>query len=419
MTAMTLKTLAHGCALAMLLLAPVLARAADDEKPPDPTVADASKGGFTIKSGNNSLTFGTYLQVLVRAEDKELWDADLTGSGDGLEDPTSYGFDIPRLRLSVKGTMWKPWLKYNFSYELSRTSGESSSKVKDAYLEFAAKPMATVRLGQFKVPFSLQQITGDQYTQAPERAITDFFAPARDMGAMLIGVTGSKRFGYNVGLFNGSGESNRQDDESLMYAARVWFDPFGEYLLREGAVDHPEKNIFHVGVAMRGGEVMRGPSTAGVFEDPDDQTAYNLELAWKFRSLFATAEYYTQTTEFANPTVGPDIDSDGYHVQGSWATLSDRLEFGVRYATIDPDNDINDDAITEIKGLVSWYWKGHNLKVYSDFGTIEYEANAPATFNGFTARGRPETATTAGRLASAANQTVSDKQIRIQFQLNY
>ncbi len=418
MTATTLKTVARGCALAGLVLGCGFARA-DEPKPPDATSVDASKGGYTIKSGDNSVTFSYFVQLRALYDDREQWDADLAGSGDGVEDGGVASFDIPRARFTLRGTMWKPWLKYALSYELSRTSGENSSKVKDAYLEFAAKPMATFRIGQYKVPFGLQEITGDQYQQFVERSITNTFDPSRDMGIALLGITGSKRFGYQVGLFNGSGESNRQDDESLMYAARIWFDPLGEYVLREGALENPEKNILHVGVAMRGGEVMRGLSSVGVFEDPNDQTAYAFELAWKLKRFFATGEYFLQTTEFANPVAGPDVDADGFHVQGGWMVLPERFEIGLRYATIDPNNDLDDDSITETRGMVGWYFKGHNLKIHADFGQVEYEANAPATFNGFVARGPSASATVPGRLPAADGQSVSDKQVRVQFQLNF
>lgn len=417
----TLKTMVGCSALAALLLTPTAALAAEEEKPS--TSVDASKGGITFKSGDNSLTFGAFAQLRALYEDKEQWDGDTDGGGDGIEDGGALSFDIPRVRLTMRGTMWKPWLKYTFSYEMSRTSGESSSKLKDAYLEFAAKPLATLRVGQFKVPFGLQELTGDQYQQFVERAITNTFDPSREMGITLQGVTGTKLFGYQVGLFNGSGESIRQEDDTQMYAARIWFDPLGEYVLREGSNENPEGNIFHVGLATRGGEIMRGNGErSGVVEDPDDQTAYGLELAWKLRRFFATAEYFLQTTEFANPTVAPDVDAEGFHVQGGFMAVPDRLELGLRYASIDPNTDLDADKITETRGLVAWFFKGHNLKIQTDFGQIEYDANAPATFNTFTARGKVAAggdSPVAGRLPAATGQSVSDRQIRIQVQLNF
>lgn len=417
MTARTLDKFLGACALAALLV-PVPALAADGDKPA--TSVDASKGGFTIKSGDNSLTFGAYGQLRAQIDDREQWDGDTSGAGDGLEDGTALSFDVAKIRLSIRGTMYKSWLKYTFAYELARTSGESSTKVKDAYFDFAAQPLATFRVGQFKVPFSLQELTGDQYQQYVDRAITNAFSPARDTGVMLHGLTETKLFGYQVGLFNGSGESTRQEDDSLMYAGRVWFDPLGEYVLREGTNENPEQNVFHVGLGIRGGEIMKGNGgRTGIVESPDNQTAYNLELAWKLRSFFATGEYFRQTTEFANPALAPDADAEGFHVQGGWMVVPERFELGLRYASVDPNTDVDADTFNELRGIANWFFKGHNLKIQADLGQLRYDADAPATFNGVTARGANASPTAAGRLAAAGGEKLSDLQARVQFQLNF
>lgn len=408
MTNLSMK-LKAALAVATLAVAPVLA--AEEEKPQ--TSVDAAKGGFTVKSGDNSLTFGAYVQGRVLAEDRELGDVDPAGSaGAGIEDGWSPSFDVARIRLSLRGTMFTPWLKYNVSYELGRTAGENASKIKDAYLEVAANPAASFRLGQYKTPFSLQELVGDQYGQFVDRSITNVFAAGRDTGLMLLGTTENKKFGYQAGLFNGSGESTRQDDQDLMYVARVWFDPFGEFALREGAIDAPEGNRFHVGLGYRGGEAARGGDTftsAGtpvrIFEDADDQTAVNLELAWKWQRFYATGEYFDQTSGRENPPPAlPDVDSDGWHVQAGFMAVPEKLELGLRYATVDSDNDLDDDAITEARVGLNWYWKSHNLKLQSDLGQVEFEANAPG-------RG--------ARLPEATGQSVKDTQFRVQFQLNF
>ena len=375
---------------------------------------DLSKGGPTFQSGNNSLTIGARVQLRYTADDREEFDADLVGEGDGEEDGLSHSFDIARMRVGFKGGMWKPWLKYEFQFEFNRTSGDSSSKVKDAYLEFDRAKLATLRVGQFKTPFSLQELISSGRQQFVDRAITNLkFAPARDTGVMLTGVTDEKFFGYAAGIFNGSGESRAQDDEGLLYVGRVWFDPLGEYKLAESALDHPEEPILHFGLGLRTGEVTRGLSSVGVFEEPNDETAYNLEFAYRQKWFSATAEYFGMSDEQENPTSADDVDSNGWHAQVGFMVVPKKFELGLRYAAIEPDESVDDADVTETRLVAGYYWQGHNLKLQGDVGQVELGENFD-TVSPIVGRGLP---LLIGRLVTG--EELTDRVVRVQVQLAF
>jgi hypothetical protein len=194
-----------------------------------------------------------------------------------------------------------------------------------------------------------------------------------------MGLTERKRFGYAVAVGNGSGESKSQDDQGLMLVGRAWWEPFGEYKLGEGTLDAPDKSLLHVGAGYRTGEPGRGYKPGGAWEDPNNQDAWNLEFAWKWKRWYATAEYFGQTTEAKNAATatGPDVDSDGWHLQGAFAAIPQKLEFGARYAVVDGDTDRSDGEVTETRALVNYYWWGHNLKLQFDVGMLDFQANAP------------------------------------------
>lgn len=407
--------------LALLLVGGSVASWAADapaEAKPETTV-DASKG-LTFKSGDNSVTFGAYIQPRLIVDDRDNFDADKASvpptpnpSGYGQADGIVTSFEVARARLSMKGTMWKSWVKYNVSYELSRSGGSRNGGLKDGYIEFAKAPLASVRFGQFKVPFSLQELTADTGQMFVDRAITNVFAPARDAGLMLLGITESKLFGYSVGFFNGAGENNPQNNEAVMYAARVWFDPMGEYKLNEGTSDAPAKNLFHVGLGYRGGKYQKGLNLPTTFENPDNEDAANLELAWKFKRFFATGEYFAQTRNFDNPTAAPDVKSDGWHAEFG-VGLPKNLEIGLRYAEVTIDKDTPDTSVTEARAVLNWYLKGHNLKLQLDAGQLTYGANVPATAS--------DALNSIKNLVRGARLTPgdwSDMQYRLQAQINF
>jgi hypothetical protein len=334
---------------------------------------DASRGGITISSGVNSLTIGARLQVRWTVDDRENADFDTVGSGGGEPDGVSSQFDVPRMRISFSGGVFRPWLRYGFQYEFSRTSGQNASKIKDAVIEIRPTGLPfRVGAGQFKVPFGLQQLTSSGRLQFVDRAITDNkFNPGRDMGVMLSG-SAPRRFGYDIGLFNGSGESNRQNTRAHLWVARAYFQPLGAYALSEGAADAPEGPLFHVGAGARGGKQIRGLTPPGVFENADDQRAANVEVAFKATRVFATAEAFWMRDEQENPTPGPTIHSRGFHAQGGYMLVPRRLEIGLLHARITPDDDQDDADVSESRVVFNHYWHVHNLKLQADVGRVSY-----------------------------------------------
>jgi phosphate-selective porin len=199
-----------GLFLSIALVTSVMA--ADDEPKPE-TSTDASQGFVTFKSGDNALTLGAWGQFRATIDDKEEYDADTAGSGLGQEDGTSVAFSVHKLRPYLLGTVYKPWLRYKFEFELGplktdATSNVNNARLTDAYVEFASMPAATFRVGQYKVPFGLQELTADTRQEFVDRSIANAkFAVSRDIGVMLYGQAWEKKFGYQVGVFNGSGRT--------------------------------------------------------------------------------------------------------------------------------------------------------------------------------------------------------------------
>ena len=311
-----------GAASASTAQAPATTPATPAAAPDKPsTRVDASKGGLTVRHGDNVLTFGAYVQMRAVFDDRELYDADAKGTlGYGEEDGVLPSFDVTRVRLAMRGTMFRPWVRYMVSLEGSRTSGESDSKIKDAYLELGSD-RAAVRAGQYKVPFGMQTLTSDVSQGFVERSIAaTTFAPDRDTGMIATGLGKGRKLGWSLGAFNGSGEGRRQNNESLLWSARAWYDPLGEYRLAEGAVDGPPKSIVHLGLALRGGDLTRG-GRPGVVQDADSETAVGLELGWRRKRAWANGEGYWQRSEVENPTSGPDVEARGLIVQGGFLVL--------------------------------------------------------------------------------------------------
>jgi phosphate-selective porin len=389
--------------------------AAQTPSQPDDTQVDASRGGVTISSGVNSLTIGARAQFRWTVESREGFDGDEAGEGVGHEDGPQSEFDVPRLRVSLSGGAFRPWLRYLFQFDFSRTGGAEDSKIKDAILEI--RPVGRsyrIMVGQFKAPFGLQQITSSGRLQFVDRAITDAkFSPGREMGAMFGGTTLSRKVGYEFGVFNGSGESTPQNNQSHLWAGRVFFEPWGPYLPAEGSSDAGEGAILHVGAGVRGGKQIRGRTAPLVTESVDNQSAWNVELVYKHPRFYSTAEYFWMTDEQENPNPGPNLDSRGFHLQASYMALPKVVEAGILWAEIRGDTDIDDAQVNELRGVLNYYFQAHNLKLQADIGRLAYGGN----FSSLSVRARLGLPLPGDRLVS--NEALSDVQLRVQLQLAF
>ncbi len=135
------------------------------------------------------------------------------------------GFLVRRARPIVEGTFFR-----DFDFLLVPDFGGTTAQIFDAYLNYRLCPEAQLRVGKFKSPVGLEQLTVDVETLFNERALPTALTPNRDLGVQLHGELLGGRVSYAAGLFNGSGDArnstNLDTDDTKEFAGRVFFQPF-------------------------------------------------------------------------------------------------------------------------------------------------------------------------------------------------
>jgi hypothetical protein len=294
-------------------------------------------------------------------------------------------FSIPRARLRLDGYAFAPWLKYKVQYDFTgRAYATASSLVipdtggtfslstrtgpdlRDLYFDVTRNPWASVRLGQFKAPFGIQELTSSGDQEFVDRSIVSLlFAPSREVGTMLWGTSFEKKFGYEAGVFNGNGRNAVvNDNDKLMYVARVHWDPAGEYKLSESSVDHPDKVNWTIGASY----LLNSIDAAGDLDIQSGEVFFGL----KYKRLFLLANGYARTLE----TTTGETDQDGYLAQVGCFFVPRKLEVAFRWARLDSDTDLDDNEQTEERVALGWFFSKHDLKFQADYGRIENEASA-------------------------------------------
>ena len=143
---------------------------------------------------------------------------------------------IRRAKLKFEGWFYKPWLTYEVQ---TNWPGISSANLAN-YLEDAninwdvtkGKKQFMVKLGQYKVPFGLQELVSSGSQQLVDRSlVSNSYFRGRDTGVSVWGVLGNNKLEYRAGLFNGNGLTrSANDNDKFQYNARVQFHPNGDGL---------------------------------------------------------------------------------------------------------------------------------------------------------------------------------------------
>lgn len=212
----------------------------------------------TIESGDVKLKLLGRVQTQFSTTSVD--EGDLIAAGRSPAAIPSSMFETRRIRLGAE-VEYEKWLVGKIEAEL----GMARLQIRDAFLNMAFSPKAQLRVGQFKKPFSMLQLTSSSAWPVIERgvrirgladalALGDSLAGGTralsrfqgtvlpgeqqelleiqgyqsfDLGASLHGSLGA--FGYHAGVFNGAGSDRPDDTDGKSWAARVTYK-FGKQL---------------------------------------------------------------------------------------------------------------------------------------------------------------------------------------------
>jgi phosphate-selective porin OprO and OprP len=242
----------------------------------------------------------------------------------GLVGDADISTEFRRARLYTSGEINEGASLY---YILQMDFAGGDYKFTDTYLGMRDIPyVGSVQLGQMYEPFSLEQLTSDNYVTLPERAAPiEAFSPARNVGILVQNTLFKERMTYAFGVF-ADDENDKADGDAFEsnghVTARVtglpWYDE-----------ESGGRRYLHVGM---GGSVMdlkdemvryrTRPEShlAPRYVDTGNisaETAHvgNLEALLSYESFSLQAEYF-QTWLDSSGMSGPDFN--GFYVMGTW-----------------------------------------------------------------------------------------------------
>ncbi len=215
--------------------------------------------------------------------------------------PVDDDFDIRRARLFLTGRVYEHFV-YKIEAELE---GSSSNRLIDAYVNFDCFPWIQLQAGQFKEPFSLEQLISDKYLIFNERSFGYYLTPGRDVGFMIHGSVLGGALQYGAGIFNGDGRDatrrGQKDDKEV--TGRLVVRPFqlgGPDLLRGlqigGSCSYARLDTSDFNFKIRTPArtqffTVQSRAKFHITQEVDTLQRYGAELAYTCGPLLAMGEY--------------------------------------------------------------------------------------------------------------------------------
>jgi hypothetical protein len=360
-------------ALCLSALMPLAALAQHEEDTENGIVSLAGREGFTIASKKGDFVFKPYLLVQTSAN-FNWYDDEGLDKAYNQDNVANSGFAIP---YAVLGFTGKAFGKVSFNLSLN-AAATGAALLQQAWFDVELKKQFSIRVGKFKTPFSHAYLTTLGETLMPSlplsltapvilpyslNAVTPNIGTGFDLGVEVHGLLADK-FGYEVGLFNGTGISVNtagktfSDDwhiPSLLYAGRFTYMPKGVMPSTQGNPNRLNED-----------KLMLGVSTSLNVESENESTndyRAGLEFAMLKRKLYLGAEMYYMHVGF---TKRQKIDR-GYHylggyVQGGYFVTS-RLQATARYDFFNR-NGMDTNGFMNMPAVgVNYFFKGCNLKL--------------------------------------------------------
>jgi phosphate-selective porin len=248
-------------------------------------------------------------------------------------DANADDFDFGRARLGAQGKLLRN-LQYKVEGDFVATH-----TWKDVFLDVNRFKSAKVKIGKFKIPFCMEQLTRRSALDFVDRSRTARdLAPARDLGAVLHGRILAGVVGYQAGAFQHDGENSEAKTRvrgTHAYAARVTVEPAKE---------------LHLGAAIMTSDVPEGLNSLKEKGAPrafvrGRRLRFGAELSWEPGPFAVKSEWIrvneAREGQSVQETDLPERIARGAYLTGTWR-ISQPIQVAmryeqVRYGTANPD----------------------------------------------------------------------------------
>ncbi|MCH5177318.1 MAG: porin [Prevotellaceae bacterium] len=363
-----------------LLLPMALSAQQEEEDTENGIVSVGGKQGFTLSSEKGDFVFKPYALIQTTAN-FNYYDDEGLDKAYNQDNVANSGFAIP---YAVLGFTGKAFEKVSFNLTLN-AAASGGNLLQQAWFDVKLKEQFAVKVGKFKTPFTHAYLTTLGETLMPTvptsltattimpytlNAVTPTIGTGFDIGIEVHGLL-ARKFGYEVGLFNGTGSAvntatkTLSDDwhiPSLLYAARLTWMPKGVMPSMQGNPNrlHEDKMLLGISVSEN--------------VESESESTNDLRAGFEFSMLknrwYVGAEGYLMRVGF---TKRQKID-EHFTYWGAYAQVgyfvTNQVQLAARYDFIDRNGTDKDGWLNMPAVGVNYFFPHSNLKLQAMYQYI-------------------------------------------------
>jgi phosphate-selective porin len=298
-------------------------------------------------------------------------------------------FRLRRARINLTGDFAEQFdfkIEGDFGQGDGLNSNRTAFSATDIFVNWHQFAEANVKVGQWKAPFGLEQITPDPSLIIIERSLpTGAITPERQIGVQLWGKPFTNVWPdekdlltYYAGVFNGNGRNTSvNDNNNFMYVGRLestlFKNLFGkDSYLKLGADVLNSRDDKGTNISQSLNLLVNDDGSLSPFVLPgaDERTAWSVDAWLKMGPFDLIGEYFEEyvngRTVNGVPPGFADFTTSGYYITAAYFLIPKKLQLAVRWEDLNPGQKGND-GIHSITGGLNYYIHGDDLKLMVNY----------------------------------------------------
>jgi phosphate-selective porin OprO and OprP len=299
-------------------------------------------------------------------------------------------FRLRRARIGLTGDFAEQF-DFKIEGDFGQSDGTSGNRTAfsgtDVWVNWHQFPAAQIKVGQYKAPFGLEQLTPDTALLIIERSnTTGAITPDRQIGVELWGKPFTNIWPeqkdlltYYAGIFNGNGRNiTNNDNNNFMSVGRLELMPFKgkifgqESFLKLGGDVLNSRDDAGTNISQSGNLLVNADGSLSPFTLPgaDERTAWGVDAWLKLGPFDLIAEYLEEyvngRTVNGVPPGFANFTTDGFQITAGYFLIPKKFQAAVQWQYLNPGQKGND-GIYSITGGLNYYIHGDDIKLMVNY----------------------------------------------------